>query len=150
MSLKSQRRLASEILKTGVNSVCFDPEKVEDAKGVITREEVRKLIHEGVIKAASKRGTSRVRARIIHVKKRHGLRKGAGNKTGASTARMPRKTSWENKIRAIRRHLKVQKTHRVLRGESYRKLYLMSKGGAFSSVANVEQYINAHKLERRR
>lgn len=150
MSLKNQRRLASEILKTGKNSVWFDPEKTEDVSGVITREEIRKLIHEGTIKAASKRGTSRARAQILHEKKKSGLRKGAGNKTGASTARMPRKTSWENKIRAIRRRLNVLKTRRVLRSESYRQLYVMSKGGAFSSVANMQQYIDSHNLERRR
>ena len=38
MSLKSQRRLASKILKIGENSVWIDPEKTDDVEGVITRD----------------------------------------------------------------------------------------------------------------
>jgi len=150
MSLKSQRRLASEILKTGVNSVWIDPGRFEDIEGVITREEIRKLIHEGAIKAADKKGVSRGRARLLHEKKKRGLRKGVGNRTGRSTARMPRKKSWEIRIRAIRARLKELKARRVIREDSYRQIYAMAKGGSFSSLANLNQYIEARKLARRR
>ncbi|RLI07420.1 50S ribosomal protein L19e, partial [Candidatus Bathyarchaeota archaeon] len=51
MSLKSQRRLAASILNVGVNRVWIDPERIEDVDVAITREEIKKLIHEGVIKA---------------------------------------------------------------------------------------------------
>ena len=47
--LSSQRRLASQILKIGKNRVWVDPERMSDVEGAITREEVRKLIHEKVI-----------------------------------------------------------------------------------------------------
>ncbi len=150
MSLKSQRRLASEILKTGANSLWIDPERVEDVEGVITREEIRKLIHEGAIKTAEKKGVSRARARAVHEKKKRGLKKGVGSKTGRSTSRMPRKRAWEIRIRAIRAHLKELKTRRAVREDSYRQLYALAKGGAFTSLAHLDQYIEAHKLARRR
>jgi len=150
VSLKSQRRLASDILKTGANSVWIDPERIEDIEGVITREEIRKLVHEGAIKVADKKGVSRARARLVHEKKKHGLRTGAGSRKGRSTSRMPRKKAWEIRIRAIRARLKELQARRVIREDSYRQLYSMAKGGSFSSLTNLNQYIEARKLARRR
>lgn len=150
MNLKSQRRLASKILKTGANSVWIDPERLDDVEGVITREEIRKLIHEGTIKATDKKGVSRARARLLHEKKRRGLRTGVGSRKGRSTARMPRKKSWEIRIRALRARLKELKARRLIREDSYRQLYLMAKGGSFSSKAHLNQYIETRKLARRR
>ncbi len=150
MNLRNQRRLASEILKTGVNSVWIDPERLDDVEGAITRAEIRKLISDGAIRAVAEKGVSRYRARLLHEKKKRGLRRGVGSKTGQSTARMPSKRSWENRIRAIRAHLKQLRAHRTIRKDSYRQLYLMAKGGAFTSVAHIEQYVETHKLARRR
>ncbi|MCK5562869.1 50S ribosomal protein L19e, partial [Candidatus Bathyarchaeota archaeon] len=76
MSLKSQRRLAAQVLKVGANRVWIDPERNDDVEVAITREEIRKLVHEGVIKALPKKGISRVRARVLHKKKKKGLRRG--------------------------------------------------------------------------
>ncbi|MFH0896785.1 MAG: 50S ribosomal protein L19e [Candidatus Bathyarchaeota archaeon] len=137
-------------MKTGANSVWINPEKLDDVEGAITRVEIRRLIGEGTIRVVSAKGVSRSRARLLHEKKKRGLKKGAGSKTGKSTARMPRKESWKNRIRAIRAHLKELRAHRTIREGSYRKLYLMAKGGAFSSVTSIEQYVEANRLERRR
>lgn len=150
MSLRSQRRLASDILKTGENSIWVDPEKIVDVDGAITRSDIRRLIHEGTIKVVDKQGTSRGRARLLHEKKKRGLRQGAGSRTGHRTARTPRKKIWEVHIRAVRRHLRELREGRVIRVDSYRKLYLLAKGGIFSSVASVDQYVDSHKLARRR
>ena len=150
MSIKSQRRLASKILKVGANNVWINPERVEDVEGVITRQEIRRLIHEGVIKAAEKKGISRSRARLLHEKKKKGLRRGAGSRTGKSTARTPRKKSWEIRIRSFRARLRDLKARRVIREDAYRKLYVLAKGGSFSNLANLNQYIETRKLARRR
>ena len=91
MSLKSQRRLAAKILKVGENRVWINPDRIDDVQAAITREEIKKLIHEGAIKALPKEGVSRARARIIHAKKKKGLRKGPGSRSGASGAIMSKK-----------------------------------------------------------
>ena len=150
MSLKSQRRLASDILKTGVNSVWIDPERIDDVGGAITRADIRRLIHEGLIKALDKKGASRARARLLHEKKKRGLRQGAGSRSGHRTARTPRKKVWEVQIRAVRTRLKELRNRRVIRDGSYRRLYLLAKGGTFTGVADVDQYVDVHKLARRR
>ena len=49
MSLKSQRRLAAEILKVGESRVWMDPDRTEEVEIAITREEIRRLIHEGFL-----------------------------------------------------------------------------------------------------
>lgn len=150
MSLKNQRRLAAETLKVGENRVWIDPENAEDVEGVITREEIRKLIHEGVIKARPEKGISRGRARILHDKKKRGLRRGTGSRQGKKTAKIPRKEAWMNRIRVIREYLKVLKERKMIQRNVYRELYLKAKGGEFSDTTDLDQYIEAHKLSRRR
>ncbi len=70
--LKSQRRLAAQILKIGQNRVWINPERMSDVEGAITREEVRKLIHEKIIVSQPEKGVSRSRAKVIRGKKLQG------------------------------------------------------------------------------
>ncbi|MDQ1280210.1 MAG: large subunit ribosomal protein L19e [Thermoproteota archaeon] len=150
MSLRNQRRLAAEVMKVGENRVWVNPEKIDDVEGVITRVEISKLVHEGTIRARPESGVSRARAKILSDKKRRGLKRGVGSRQGKKTARTPGKETWESRIRAIRAHLRILKDRRIIQKDVYRKLYLMAKGGAFSDTSRVEQYIDAHRLARRR
>lgn len=52
MSLSNQRRLAAEVLGVGETRVWIDPTRFEDVVAAITREDIRNLIKEGVIKPA--------------------------------------------------------------------------------------------------
>jgi large subunit ribosomal protein L19e len=63
---------------------------------------------------------------------------------------MPRKKTWERRIRTLRVHLKELRTRRTIQKDVYRQLYLKAKGGAFSTRAHIDQYIEANKLARRR
>ncbi len=150
MNLKNQRRMASESLKIGKNRVWIDPERGEDVEAAITREEIRKLIREGAIKAAPKKGVSKGRARVIHAKRKKGLKRGMGRRKGKKTARMPRKELWKRRIRAIRAYLKDLRARRIIQKNIYRRLYLLAKGGIFRDVTHVEQYIESNRLKRRR
>lgn len=149
-SLKSQRRLAAQILKVGQDRVWIDPNRIEDVEAAITREEIRKLIHEGVIKPLKEKGVSRARARIIHQKKKKGLRRGPGSKSGAVQAKVSKKDSWMNKVRALRKKLRELKADKIITENTYRKLYTMVKSGRFTSVADMERYLKAHDLWRKR
>jgi len=100
-----QRRLAASLLKCGVNRVWFDPERLSDIENAISREDLRGLITEGVIKAHQKKGVSRGRARARTAQRAYGHRKGAGKRKGAQGARTPSKQAWIQKIRAIRKAL---------------------------------------------
>ena len=149
-SLKSQRRIAAQILKVGENRVWIDPERTEDVETAMTRDEIRRLVHEGTIKPLRVAGVSRARARILHVKKKKGRRTGPGSRTGSGRARVSKKEAWMNKIRALRRRLRELKTKKTIPENAYRKVYSMAGSGRFESVADMERYLKAHELWRKR
>lgn len=150
MSLRSQRRLAAQILKVGENRVWMDPNRTEDVEIAITRQEIKKLIHEGAIKRSPVLGISRARARIIHEKKKKGLRRGSGRKTGSPTAKVTKKEAWMTKIRALRRRLRELEARHIITRANYRQLYDMSESGAFKSVAELERHIKSEGMWRKR
>lgn len=150
MSLKSQRRLAAEILKIGANRVWIDPERIIDVEVAITREEIRKLVHEGAIKPLSKKGVSRARARILQEKRKKGLRRGPGRRTGSARAGQSKKEVWMKKVRTLRRKLRELKESRLITESVYRKLYNMAGSGVFESTADLERYIKTRGLGRKR
>ncbi len=149
-TLKSQRRLAAQILKVGQNRVWIDPERIDDVEAAITREEIRKLIHEDIIKPLPEKGVSRARARIIHKKKKKGRRRGPGSRSGAVHAKISKKEAWMSKIRALRKNLRKLKTSRIITETTYRTLYRMASSGRFESVADLERYLKTHDLWRKR
>jgi large subunit ribosomal protein L19e len=150
LSLRSQRRIAAQILKVGSNRVWINPERLEDVEVAITREEIRKLVHEGAIQAPPKKGVSRVRARILHEKKKDRLRRGPGTRQGSRGATVTRKEVWMQRIRALRKTLRKWKANRVLTEGAYRQLYVSAGSGVFSSIAEMERYAKAHGLWRKR
>jgi large subunit ribosomal protein L19e len=150
LSLKSQRRLAADLLKVGEGRVWIDPDRTEDVEAAITREEIRRLIHEGVIKPLPKKGVSRARARVLREKKKKGLRRGPGGKSGSLKARISKKQAWMKKIRPLRKKLRELKASRVITESVYRQLYNMAGSGVFESTADLERYIKTRGLGRKR
>jgi large subunit ribosomal protein L19e len=150
LSLKSQRRLAAEILKVGIGRVWIDPERIDYVETAITREEIRKLIHEKVVKSLPEKGISRARARILTEKRKKGLRRGPGGKSGPARSKISKKQAWMNRIRPLRKRLCELKDSRAITESNYRKLYDMSESGVFESKSDLERYIKTHDLWRRR
>jgi len=148
--LSSQRRLAAQILKIGENRVWIDPERMDDVEGAITREEVRKLIHEKIIDSLPEKGVSRSRAKIIREKKRKGRRSGPGSITGAGYAKVTKKEAWMKKIRSLRRKLRELKASRIITEATYSQYYRMAGSGRFQSIAELERNLKANDLWRKR
>jgi len=148
--LSSQRRLASQILKIGQNRVWINPERMDDVEGAITREEIRKLIHEKVIVTLPEKGVSRSRAKIIREKKRKGRRSGPGSITGGGYAKVTQKEAWMIKIRSLRRKLRELKASRIITEATYSQYYRMAGSGRFESIAELERNLKANDLWRKR
>ena len=140
------RRLAAEILGVGVHRVWIDPQQLERVATVISKEEVRKLIKEGVIRKRPVKGVSRHRIRIRKMKKKRGRRRGPGSKKGP---RYDERELWISRIRAIRKFLKHLRDRKIIDKRTYRRLYLLAKGGTFRNVSHLKTYIKEHKLARR-
>ena len=147
MSLKSQRRLAAQLLKVGANRVWIDPNRIEDVEVAITRSEIRKLIHEGAIRQAAAKGVSRARTRVLHEK---GVRRGPGSRKGSSRAKVSKKDIWMLKIRSLRRKLREWKANRSIAEDGYRQLYMVAGSGAFGSISDMERYAKTHGMWRKR
>ena len=134
----SQKRIVASVLKCGVNRVWFDPSRISDIENAISREDLRALITDGVIKARQKKGVSRGRARARIAQRSYGHRKGPGKRKGAAGARRPSKTAWVQKIRAIRKVLVELRTAGTIDRHMYRILYRKAAGGQFRSVAHMK------------
>ena len=149
-NLTNQRRLASELLGIGRNRVWIDPARIDDVEGAITREEIRKLIHEKIIQPAPIRGVSRSRAKTLLEKKRKGRRKGQGSYGGSPQASVTKKEAWMLRIRSLRKRLRELKASRVITESTYTQYYRMAGSGRFNSVADLERYLKGHDLWRKR
>jgi large subunit ribosomal protein L19e len=148
--LAGQRRLAARILKIGKNRVWINPERMDDVEGAITRQEVRKLIHEKIIVSLPEQGVSRSRAKVIRAKKLKGRRSGPGSIKGAAHAKVTQKEAWMIKIRSLRRKLRELKARKVIAETTYTQYYRMAGSGRFESIADLERYLKAHDLWRKR
>ena len=65
MSLNTQRRMAADLLKVGINRIRFNPEILTEIKEAITKSDIRSLIKKKVIIAKHYHSQSRYRARKI-------------------------------------------------------------------------------------
>ncbi len=148
MNLTTQKRLAADILKVGVNRIWIDPEQLEEVSRAITRESVKQLINDKAIKAKPEKGISSYRSKKIAEQKRKGRRKGRGSIKGAKGARRPKKEAWMTTIRALRKDLKEMRNKREINNTTYRKLYKMAKGGAFRSKSYMKTYARDHDMLR--
>ncbi len=139
--LRAQRRLASDVLDVGENRVWFDPEAQSDIASAITRDEIRELVEEGRIRAESKGGNSRGRARERNAKRSYGHRKGHGSRKGRANARHGDRQEWIDGVRAQRRALRELRDDGVIPRQIYRELYDKARGGEFRSVRHLHTYI---------
>ena len=146
MNLKTQRRIAADLLKTGINRVKFDPEMLTEIKEAITKSDIRSLIKKGAIKAEAYQSQSRFRARKRLEQKRKGRRKGHGSRKGKKTARLPAKRIWIEKIRLQRKFLRLLKNKNLIITKDYRNLMLKAKGGFFRSKRHIKLFIEERSL----
>jgi len=148
MNLKNQRRLAASVLKVGVNRVWIDPEGADEVEAIITRQEIRKLINDGLIRALPEQKTSRGRTRARMAQKKAKRRRGPGRRKGAKYSVVSRKARWMSRIRAQRKRLRRLRERRIITVGTYRNIYMKAKGGEFRSVAELERYITENNLRR--
>lgn len=144
--LKSQKRMAAEVMDVGENRVKIDPEEQEKVEEAITRKDIRNLVESGVIQKRDVKGTSKGRARKNKKQKKKGRQKGQGSRKGKKTARKDSKDKWMEQIRAIRKRLKEMKEEGEVDNDTYWDLYDMAKGGFFRDTNHLENHVE-NKLE---
>ena len=148
MKLSTQKRLAADVMNVGMSRVWLDPEFEDEVSLAITRDDIRRLIDEGVIQKKRTIGVSRGRARHILRQKRKGQRKGPGTKKGKATSKLSGKDRWMMKIRPMRKQLRKLRDEGKITPKVYRELYLKAKGNAFRNTAHLRTYISERRLSK--
>jgi large subunit ribosomal protein L19e len=146
MNLRNQKRIASDILKSGRKKIKFNPERSSDIKEAITRSDIRTLIIDKAIKAEPKRGVSRSRARKTIIQKRKGRQTGSGSRKGKKTSRLSKKQDWMNHVRKQREFVQELRDKKLITTNIYRTMYKKIKGGYFRSKNHVKLYLTENKL----
>lgn len=146
MQLNKIKRIAAGILKVGESRVWMDPENGPKIKESITKDDVRNLIKEGIIKKKKIAEHSKSRARRLKEKKRKGRKRGYGKRKGTGKVRAKKKKEWIKKVRSQRRALKELKEKKLLKGKGkYGKIYKMIKGNYFKGKKYVEEMVKGAK-----
>ena len=148
VSLKSQKRLASEVLKCGKKRVWMDPNEVEQIGQANSRVFVRKLVKDGLIMKRKQKVHSRARARKHLEAKRLGRHTGPGKRRGTRESRMPTKILWVRRQRVLRRLLKKYRTAKKIDRTLYHKFYLASKGNQFKNRTVLIEAIFKEKAKK--
>ena len=142
--LGSQKRMAADILDVGEGRVWLDPGEQEEIAEAITRDDIRELVDEGIIRAKDAKTNSRGRARERAEKRSYGHQTGAGSRKGKAGARQARKDDWVARIRAQRARLKELREDGTIDRTQYRELYNKASGGEFDSVDRLEAYVRTN------
>lgn len=140
------RRLAASILGCGESRLWINPAEGKRVDDALTRDDVRTLIKDGVIKAHPVFGVSRVRGRKKQEGKRKGRRRGMGSRKGTASARSSDKTEWMARVRKQRGILSRLRSEKKIEKTSVRKVYNMVKGGAFKGKGTLLAYLKENKI----
>ena len=141
MSGKTVRRLAASILGVGESRIWLDPTSGERIADALTRDDVRRLIDEKVVKAFAVKGVSRHRARKKAEGRRVGRHRGHGSRKGTASARLHDKDAWMAKVRSQRKLLRSLRSEGRLDARSFRAAYMLVKGSTFRGRAALISHL---------
>ncbi len=145
MKLVTQRRIAAGVMKCGEHRVWFDPQRLEEIKQAITRNDISHLINDFAIQKRPSHGISHSRFRKRLMQKRKGRQRGMGSRKGKKGARLSRKKEWTSRMRIQRAFLRHLRNTKIISPTLYHILYKKSKGGFFRSKRHIQYYLEEHK-----